>query len=132
MRALQIHLNGKRLCTAGIGDAGVLTAIVRSDIRAVQVSTRTPSSRANEQLGLDVGGLNSSTWEHIRWKTPQLRSGDEILIRIIDAEVVDKPSRRERADPAEVINAEKKYVERTAKKLGWKVVKPRPRRTSNS
>src|SRR5215831_1734969 len=32
MRALEIHVNGKRVCTAGIGDAGVLTAIVRSNL----------------------------------------------------------------------------------------------------
>jgi hypothetical protein len=109
MRAFEIHLNGKRLCTAGVGDAGVLTAIVRSDLRPHQVSTRKHSSRADEQLGLDVGGFDSSTSEHVDWKTPRLRRGDEILIRIIDANVVDKPSNRERADPDLIIN-EKKEV----------------------
>jgi hypothetical protein len=52
MRAFEIHLNGKRLCTAGVGDAGVLTAIVHSD------------PRANE-LGLSIGGFDTSsqnTW----------------------------------------------------------------------
>jgi hypothetical protein len=131
MRALEVHLNGKRLCTAGIGDAGVLTAIVRSDLRPPQVSAKKSSLRANEHIGLDVGGLNTSTWEHIRWKTPRLRGGDEILIRIIEANVVDKPSSRERADPAEVINAEKKHVEMLAKKLGWKIVKPQRDGTPN-
>jgi len=124
MRALEICLNNKKLYTVGIGDAGVLTAIVRSDLRPVRVSTRKSSPRVAEELGLDVGGLNSSTWEHLGWKTPRLRSGDEVLIRIIESDVVDEPSRRERSNTDEVINAEKKYVEQAAKKFGWKIEKP--------
>ena len=123
MRALEIHLNHKKLCTAGIGNAGVLTAIVRSDLRPVRVSARKSSPRLVEQLGLDVGALDCSTWEHLGWKAPRLRSGDEILIRIIESDVVDKPGRRERAITDLVINEEKRYVERAAKKFGWQIQK---------
>jgi|SRR5215471_2585659 len=129
MRGLEIHVNGKRLCTAGIGDDGVLTVIVRSILRPIQASSRKRTPRVQEDLGLDVGGFNPSTSEHARWKSPKLRTGDEVRIKIIETERPDRPSSRERADPDEVINAEERYVERTAKKLGWKIIKPGGRRT---
>jgi hypothetical protein len=127
MRAFQIHLNGKRLCTAGVGEDGVLTAVVRSILRPRQVSKQKRSSRSKEDLAIDVGGLISPTLEHLRWKTPRLRSGDEICIKIIETDSADKPNERKRAAP-ELESAKKKYVERTAKSLGWKIVKPPPSR----
>jgi hypothetical protein len=51
--------------------------------------------------------------------------GDDVRIRIGEAELASKPSRRERADPAFVAKAEEKYLENAAKRLGWKIVKPR-------
>jgi hypothetical protein len=123
MRALEIHVNSKRLCTAGIGDDGVLTAIVRSVLRPTPATSRRRTTPAKEDLGLDIGGFNSSTSEHVRWKSPKLRTGDEIRIKIIETDQSDKPTSRDRADPDEVIKAEKRYIERHAKKLGWTIVK---------
>jgi hypothetical protein len=128
MRALEVYVNGKRLCAAGIGDDGCLTAIVRSVLRPVQITGRKRSPRIKEDLGLDVSGLISSTAEYARWKTPKLRTGDEVRIKVIETDRPDKPSKRERADPDEALKAEKKYVERTAKRLGWKIVKAQPQR----
>jgi hypothetical protein len=55
--------------------------------------------------------------------------GDEIRIRIGEAELASKPHRRERTDPAFVAKAEGKYLENAAMRLGWKIVKPRGSRT---
>jgi hypothetical protein len=129
MRGLEIHVNGKKLCTAGIGDDGALTAIVRSVLRPIQATSRKGAPRVKEDLGLDVGGFTPSTSEHVRWKSPKLRTGDEVRIKIIETDRPGRPSSRERADPEELINAEKRYVERTAKKLGWKIIKTGRRRT---
>jgi hypothetical protein len=126
MRALEIHVNGKKICTAGVGDDGVLTAIIRSVLRPHRSSKR--KANANEDLGLDVGGLISPSREHIRWKTPQIRTGDEVCIKVIETDLPDKPYGRERSDPAEVERAEERYVQRIAKKMGWQIVKPRPSR----
>jgi hypothetical protein len=126
MRALEIHVNGKKLCTAGIGDDGVLTAIVRSILRPIQAISRKRTSQAWEDLGIDVAGFIPSAQEHVRWKSSKLRTGDEIRIKIIETDRPDKPSSRERADPDKAINAEKRYVERMAKKLGWKIIKTGP------
>jgi hypothetical protein len=132
MRALEIHVNGKRLCTAGIGDDGALTAIVSSVLRPIQATSRKRTPRVKEDLGLHVGGFTPSTSEHARWKSPKLRTGDEVRIKIIETDRPDRPSSRERAVPDEAINAEKRYVERTAKKFGWKIIKtgrrPTPQR----
>ena len=120
MRALEIHVNGKRVCTAGIGDAGVLTAIVRSNLGATEGQA---SPHISEELGLDVGGLDCSTWEHVAWNTPQLGTGDEVLIRITEVDVADQPNRSEPASTQEVTDAEKRYVERAAKRFGWTINK---------
>jgi hypothetical protein len=50
MRAFEVSLNGKKLCLAGIGDDGVLTAIVDW-----------VTGRDRADLFLEVGGLVSPT-----------------------------------------------------------------------
>jgi len=50
MRAFEVHLNGKRLCVAGIGEDGVLTAIITDVAR-----------KDGNDLDLTVGGLVSRT-----------------------------------------------------------------------
>ncbi len=122
MRALQIHINGKKICTASVLDDGSIGAAVRSVIRPLPATSR---KRPKEDLALEVSGFFASTLEYVRWKTPRLHTGDEILIKILDADRVDKPTTREREDPNLIINEEKKYVENAAKRLGWKIVKPR-------
>jgi hypothetical protein len=75
MRAFQVSLNGKKLCLAGIGDDGVLTAIVTW-----------VKGKGKGDLFLEVGGLVTPSDEHVSWKnqTP-LRLGNTIEIKIIDA-----------------------------------------------
>jgi hypothetical protein len=111
MRALEVHLNGKRLCLAGIGDDGVLTASV------VSVTGR---DRADQVL--EVGGLVGPTDENVSWtKGKALRLGDRIQIKLVEASAVDKPIERHRTDPKQRLKAKKNYVRMTAKELGWKI-----------
>ena len=118
MRAFKVYVNGKRLCLAGIGDDGVLTASV------VWVTGR---GRADQFL--EVGGLVGATDENVRWmKRKPLRVGDQIQIKLVDATAVDKPIERQRTDPKERLKAERKYVRITAKRLGWKI-QVRPKRS---
>jgi hypothetical protein len=114
MRAFKVDLNGKKLCIAGVGRSGVLTAIVSYVSR----------DRAAD-LFLQVGGLDSLTNEHVRWvKQKPLRVGDKIRVEIIDVDSVDAPSNKFRTHPAETLNAKKRYVREMAKKLGWKIQVP--------
>jgi|SRR5580658_4420253 hypothetical protein len=111
MRAFEVCLNGKKLCLAGIGDDGVLTAIVNW-----------VKGRGGTDMFLQVGGLVSQVDEHVRWVNQKhLRVGDQIQIRVVEASAVDKPIERYRTDPKERLKAQKNYVRRMAKELGWKI-----------
>jgi hypothetical protein len=109
MRAFKVSLNGKKLCLAGVGDRGVLTAIV--DWVALD---------REEQLSLQVGGLANE--EHLKWTGPKrLRAGDEIRVKIVEAISVDRPVKKKSIDPKETLRAKKRYVRMIAKELGWKI-----------
>lgn len=109
MRAFEISVNSKKLCTAGIDTNGVLSAIVN------WVATRN-----GEDLFLDVGGLVSTSEEHVRWINQKpVRVGDRVTIRVVEKKLVDQPSIRYRADPKKALRDKKRYVRSLAKELGW-------------
>ena len=110
MRAFEVHLNNKLLCVAGIGNNGVLTAIVDSLIQPGQ-----------DDAHLTVGGLLTPRNEHVTWKVSRLQTGDEILIRIVDAKSIDKPKKRYRRDAAADLRSKKRYVRAMAKEFGWQI-----------
>ncbi len=111
MRAFDVYLNQKKLCRAGIGDDGVLTAIV---------DWVTGKDRGD--LFLEVGGLISPQNEHVHWvRQRSLRVGDRIQVRIVETNSIDKPTKRYRTDPAAELKAKKRYVRSMAKELGWKI-----------
>ena len=109
MRAFKVHVNGERLCLAGVGHDGVLTAIVDY------------VGRDRERLHLHVGGLLIPENQHVRWQDVHLNVGDEIRIRIIESDKVDIPTKRFPQDPKKEIRSQKKYVRTMAKKLGWTI-----------
>lgn len=77
MIAFEISVNGEKLCTAGIGDKGVLSAIINGPKRP----------------NLSVGGLAND--EHLHWLEREagfgLKVGDEVTVRIVEADCVDEP-----------------------------------------
>jgi hypothetical protein len=126
MRAFKISVNGKKLCVAGIGDEGVLSAIVN------WVAGVRGKSRGDGDLFLHVGGLVSPTNVHVAWATQKpLQIGDEIRIKVVETPVVDEPIEKgQRLDPARELKAKKRYVRTTAKELGWKI-QARPKRPTS-
>lgn len=113
MRAFRVELNGKRLCVAGVGADGVLTAI------ASYVANARPAGT----LDLRVGGLYAATREHATWANIGLRVGDRVLLRVIETDLVDKPKKRYRADPKAEARSQKAYVRAWARKFGWTISK---------
>lgn len=109
MRAFEVHLNGKKVCTAGLPRDCVLTAIVNH------------VSNPGEGFGLTVGGLNCAIDEHVRWKNARLRVGDEVRVKIVETDSVDRPSKRFKRDRAKELETQKRYVREAAKKLGWRI-----------
>jgi len=114
MRAFDIFVNGKRQCVVGIGSDGVLSTTI----------TYAPWGRRHE-IRLHVGGLVMPGREHVRWKQSFLRVGDEVKLKVVEREAVDKPRKRYRADPAAELEAQKRDVRERAKKLGWKIQEKR-------
>jgi hypothetical protein len=109
MRAFNISMNGKKLCVAGVGDRGLLSAIV----------CRGAGDR-DEDLFLHVGGLVNE--EHLDWIDHAcLQIGDEIRVQICEVESGDDPSRKRRRDAPETLDGKKWYIRRIARELGWSI-----------
>lgn len=86
MKAFEIHLNGQHFCTIGVGEDGILTAIVTWVIG---------DHRKNSGLTCHVGGVDGATDEHLDWQMPAIKPGDEVLIKVIEAEgIVPSPDPR--------------------------------------
>src|SRR5579859_576615 len=117
MRAFEVFLNKKKICVAGVGNDGVLSAIIDY-----------VGGQRGHETALSVGGLITLEDEHVRWiERRKLRNGDEIRVRIVDINSVDNPTDRQRHDPRSELRRQKKYVRHMAKRLGWKI-SPAPQR----
>ncbi len=118
MPAFKVHLNGKEVCTAGLSGYGVLGAHLSW--------VRRKGSRRAPEFSLHVGGLDSSTGEHLVWHEDlPVQVGDEVRIKVSAAALTDEPSRRKKPDPVADLRARKSYVRKMAKELGWKLVIPK-------
>ena len=110
MRAFEVHLNNKKVCVAGIGDDGVLTAIMDY-----------VCGHGRNDTALSVGGLTSEN-EHVRWvMRRKLRLGDEVLVKVVEAGPIDKPKARHRREAAQELRDQKRYVREMAKRFGWTI-----------
>lgn len=118
MPVFKVHLNGKRICTAGLPGDGVLGAHVSW--------VRRKGARGTPELSLHVGGLDSSTGEHLVWQQAlPMRVGDFVRIEVAEAARTDAPATRQKADPAADLRARKRYVRKMAAEFGWKLVIPK-------
>jgi hypothetical protein len=90
--AFDVWLDGKRLCRAGIAGPGVVTAIVdRVERPSVEVGGR---AAPEDPLNLHVGGLESTTGDHLDWAKRALTVGTEIRLTVVETNEVDPPQRR--------------------------------------
>jgi len=78
MKALEVSVNGRRVCVAG----------VRSGVLAAHV-TRTFGEQA-EFIHFGVGGLEDD--REVRWAVPKIGVGDEVTIRVVDVPTADPPT----------------------------------------
>ncbi|HLH53636.1 MAG TPA: hypothetical protein VKY92_08470 [Verrucomicrobiae bacterium] len=88
MKAFEVHLNGKRVCIAGVGEFGVLTGIVSWRGMQPYKDGTVPSA---DSLQLQVSGLTNPSGKKVGWTERDIRVGDRIEIRVIDASAVDSP-----------------------------------------
>ena len=112
MKAFVVSLNGKKLCVAGVGDDGVLSAI-----------TNIVGNSDGDELGVRVGGLRTGKAnEYVNWVSKRLKVGDEVLVKIVDVPSVDGPIRRKRYNNAVIERAQKRHIRESAKEFGWKII----------
>jgi hypothetical protein len=128
MVAYNVYRNDERLCVAGVGEFGVLTACVTWVAHSPEKLDRWAAEGIPEQepaeLILQVGGLKSNgngPASHMRWAEEGLQVGDEIKIHITDASQADTPTTEYRDDPVQELEQKKAYVRRLAKELGWEI-----------
>jgi len=95
MRAFDVFVNGKKICRAGIAGYSVLTTIVSSLI----VDPESPTGKAMGDeypepfLDLQIGGLDVRTNQHLHWPRLDLKVGDEVTVKIVEADDgIDEPT----------------------------------------
>ena len=98
MIAFEVHVNGQRLCTAGVNGDGA-TNIIMNWVRrrGLQTQSHLPDS-VEEELRMHVGGLETSTKEHVIWENLDLKPGDRIEIVVLETDSADTPRERFRFD----------------------------------
>lgn len=112
MICFEAYINGKKVCLAGIGTSGVLTAILSWVNRERFEDDEKYDAKTNrvEELFFRVGGVNHHGNDTVRlnWMQEQeLKAGDEVRIRIVEQERCDPPIDA-RTDTADYIEKSKR------------------------
>ena len=107
MLCFEISVNGEKLCTAGVGESGVLTSIL-SWVQAQPEKSQ--EGIREEKLYLSASGLKDD--EHSEWLRQKVKVGDEVTLRIIEATMPDEPQRTYRIDPETEKQQRRDYYER--------------------
>ena len=91
MLCFDVAVNGAKVCRAGVGNDGVLTAIVTW---VGGPSARAEEPRSFSKTDLHVGGLVGNV--HVAWdEHHSLRFGDKVDIIVVESDTPDEPHRRE-------------------------------------
>jgi hypothetical protein len=90
-------LNGRKLCRAGVGPDGVLSAIVTwTKLTGAAARQARRLKSPIEETRLDVGGLRGGV--HRTWAAQPLRVGDEVAVGIQPAGRGDRPAVKKTRD----------------------------------
>jgi hypothetical protein len=81
--AFEVYVNEERFCVASISGDGVLNTMINHVM-----------GKGRNYIDVQVGGLISSTDEHVHWEKQPLKIGDEVRVKIVEATSVDLPNER--------------------------------------
>ena len=113
---LDVYLNDRKLCRAGVGTTGVLSAIVSwVKLEGPAAATARRLNRPLEEAHLHVGGLRANT--HRFWSQRALVDGDRISVVLSRAARWDRPTREKRHDPERQHQQERAYYRRLKEKF---------------
>jgi len=126
MICFEVCVNGKVVCTAGVGDLGVLTAML---VWVKREPNNCPegldiATWSQEELNLSIGGSighGEQGHEFLDWiKDHGISVGDEIAIRILSQTNCDEPVAK-RIDTSEFVKEKKReYLEELKKEFAEK------------
>ena len=114
MFCFEVYVNGVRKCRAGVGASGVLTAIM-TWVGPKGRGRRNGSRQVRSGAEIDVGGLytdESGADAFPRWLFEPVEVGDEVIVRVVDAETADAPFRVDRQSASEVVKQEREHYKR--------------------
>jgi hypothetical protein len=108
MTVFDVFVNDRKICRAGVGAVGVLSATV-SWVRLTGEAQRTARrlKELSEQTELAVGGFGKGI--HRRWPGRMLKTGDRVTIAVASAATFDRPTREEPHDPKLREQQERRY-----------------------
>jgi hypothetical protein len=108
MTVFDIYVNGRKVCRAGVGEEGVLSAVVTwVKLTGAAAQTARRMRKAGLETRLHVGGLAGGT--HRRWPGRMLSVGDRVSIRVATANSFDPPAATEPRDPKLREREERRY-----------------------
>lgn len=79
MKALLIHINGQRLCLAGVENGGI------------EASVGLTKEHADGPYSIAVHGVNLETEQVSVWPSASLEVGDEVRIVVVEVDGADPP-----------------------------------------
>jgi hypothetical protein len=118
--AFEVYVNGKKRCTAGVGERGVLNAGVNW-IRRADETVRRYGGSGREELTVEARGMVTSPnlpREHVQWLNSRLQMGDVITFKVIETEKVNKPRSRTPADPERIERMQREDYEALKQQYG--------------
>jgi hypothetical protein len=116
MTAIEIQVNGKEHCVAGITD-GTVAVTLQWTGRGNGIG-----GSQSQYMGFMVSGLDSKDDEHFEWKGREgLAVGDEVVLRFVDVPKTDPPQKIWTALD-EKRSAKEAMVRRLAGELGWEIL----------
>lgn len=98
MICFEVQVNGVKICTAGTGEFGVLT----SGLAWVNNRQEPSVEDSVNRVSLNVGGLTipeNDSGEFVTWVRQDLKVGDEVRMRVVEAIVADEPVERQDREP---------------------------------
>ncbi len=102
MIALEVRVNGKRICIAGAEDLAVLATTVTAVGKLGKKTVPLRPDETGGEIHYSVGGLTSRKDPgkdvHLNWKSvAPLHVGDVIQVRVLQTNKVDRASSRHKA-----------------------------------
>ena len=105
MICLDVHLNGKKVCRAGVGRYGIVHVNAGWSLSPPAWRGGGRLRKANGMVS--VGGVRYAprppAHENVLWLSDKFSPGDEVIVRCVEASSADPPSQR---DVAEEISAD--------------------------